>query len=243
MNTKADLHIHTALSTFADPDLTPGAIVQRASELKLGMIGITDYNSTKQALSVKKVAAEAGIFVLTGVEVISSENVHALVYFEKEEELNAFQKFLDKVLPQQVNDTSTNGYQIIFDEYDEIIESENNLLFTPLNCKLSEISAVTAELNGIMIAAHIDREGGILKEFGCIPDNIKINALELAKSDSEKFQATHNHLKYYALVRGSAAKKLDDIGNGNTIFKLPQINFQTLRSVLSFNLTHDIIIF
>lgn len=243
MNTKADLHIHTALSSFADPDLTPGAIVQRAKELKLGLIGITDYNSTRQALAVKKVAAEAGIAVLCGAEVISSENIHALVYFEKEEELHSFQKFLDKVLPPQPNDTAVNGYQIIFDEYDEIVESENNLLFTPLNCKLSEISAITAELNGIMIAAHVDKSASILSEFGCIPDNIKLNALELAKTDFDKFLAANSHLKYYAFTRGSAAKRVSDIGNGNTIFNLPKINFQSLKSVLSFNITHDIIIF
>lgn len=243
INSKADLHIHTALSPFADSAMTPGSIVKRAAELKLDIIGITDYNSTKQALAVRKVAEESGIFVLTGAEVISKEDIHALVYFEKTEELNEFQVYLDRHLPVITNDTDKYGYQIVYDEFDELISFEDHQLYTPLSCSLSEISKVTVSLGGMMIAAHADlNKTSILSEIGCIPDGIKINALELNKLDAEAFLAINGHLKYYALVRGSGAKQLKNIGNGNTIFTLQEVSFQALKSVLSFNLNHDITI-
>lgn len=243
INSKADLHIHTALSSFADSAMTPGSIVKRAAELKLNIIGITDYNSTKQAIAVKKVAEESGIFVLTGAEVISKENIHALVYFDNEAELNEFQIFIDSHLPVISNDTEKFGYQIVYDEFDEMVSFEDRQLYTPLTCSLSEISTAVLELNGMMIAAHADlNKTSILSEIGCIPDSIKINALELCRLDAEAFLTINNHLKYYALVRGSGAKQLKNIGNGNTIFKLTEISFKALKSVLSFNINHDITI-
>ena len=78
---RADLHIHTCLSPCADLEMTPTNIVQRAKQKGLQIIGITDHNSTKNALMVRRLAQKEGIFVMTGAEVTTKEEVHCLVFF------------------------------------------------------------------------------------------------------------------------------------------------------------------
>ena len=87
---RADLHIHTVLSPCADLEMTPANIVNRAKEKGLQIIGITDHNSIKNALLVKKLAQKTGIFVLTGAEVTTKEEVHCLAFFEFENQLEQF---------------------------------------------------------------------------------------------------------------------------------------------------------
>jgi PHP family Zn ribbon phosphoesterase len=79
---RADLHIHTLLSPCAGLEMTPHAIVEKAKASGLHIIGITDHNSTKHCLLVKKLAQKEGIFTLTGAEVTTKEEVHCLVFFE-----------------------------------------------------------------------------------------------------------------------------------------------------------------
>mgnify|MGYP001008452009 FL=1 len=85
---RADLHIHTVLSPCAELEMTPGNIVRQALHSGIQIIGITDHNSTRNALLTKKLAEKAGIFVLTGAEVNTREEVHCLVFFDGEEKLD-----------------------------------------------------------------------------------------------------------------------------------------------------------
>ncbi|HKL33844.1 MAG TPA: PHP domain-containing protein [Tangfeifania sp.] len=93
---RADLHIHTLLSPCGDVEMTPRNIVQKAKASRLDIIGITDHNSTKNALLVKKLAEKEGIFVLTGAEVTTREEVHCLAFFETEDQLSQFQQYIDE---------------------------------------------------------------------------------------------------------------------------------------------------
>ncbi|HZH71470.1 MAG TPA: PHP domain-containing protein, partial [Mariniphaga sp.] len=90
---RADLHIHTLLSPCASLEMTPRKIIQKAKAGGINIIGITDHNSTKNALLVKEIAEDAGIFTLTGAEITTREEVHCLVFFEYPGELMTFQKF------------------------------------------------------------------------------------------------------------------------------------------------------
>ena len=124
----ADLHIHTVLSPCADLEMTPANIVNRAKEKGLHIIGITDHNSTKNALLVKKLAQKEGIFVLTGAEVTTKEEVHCLAFFEFENQLNQFQQFLDDNITIIPNPDGHFGYQPVVDENDDILELIPNYL-------------------------------------------------------------------------------------------------------------------
>ena len=99
MDIRADLHIHTVLSPCGDLEMSPENILYFAQVQGLNMIGITDHNSTRQAPIIRDYGKTKGIFVLTGAEICSKEEVHALTFFETDEQLTIFQHYLDVHLP------------------------------------------------------------------------------------------------------------------------------------------------
>lgn len=92
---KADLHIHT---TYSDGFCTPKEIVQRANELDLRIISITDHDNLSGIKETQEYAAQYGIEVIPGVELssdIGDFEVHILGYFLDidNEELNRYLQF------------------------------------------------------------------------------------------------------------------------------------------------------
>ena len=76
-----DLHIHSALSPCGDLDMTPNNVVNMAKLKGLDMISLTDHNTACNLSSFKKIADDAGITFLPGIELNTSEEVHLLAYF------------------------------------------------------------------------------------------------------------------------------------------------------------------
>ena len=103
------------------------------------MIGITDHNSTRQAPIIRDYGKTKGIFVLTGAEICSKEEVHALTFFETDEQLTIFQHYLDVHLPDIPNDPEKFGFQVVVDPEEQIIYEEPKLLISALNQSLEEI--------------------------------------------------------------------------------------------------------
>ncbi|HSN49606.1 MAG TPA: PHP domain-containing protein, partial [Bacteroidales bacterium] len=102
---RADLHIHTVLSPCGDLDMSPVNIVSEAAIRGLDIIGITDHNTTRHCELIKKLASEKGIYVMQGAEITTKEEVHCLVFFENTDELIELQEFLDRNLPDILNDS------------------------------------------------------------------------------------------------------------------------------------------
>ena len=92
---KADLHIHTVLSPCGDLDMSPSMIIDQALIKELDIIGITDHNSTKNAIVCKEIGERNNIFVMMGAEVTSKEEVHCLCFMPNEEKLSEFQEYLE----------------------------------------------------------------------------------------------------------------------------------------------------
>jgi predicted metal-dependent phosphoesterase TrpH len=78
---KIDLHTHT---TASDGTLTPTQLVQRAAEVGITTLAITDHDSTEALPEALPVAKELGIRLIPGVEFGTnwrSTEVHMLGYF------------------------------------------------------------------------------------------------------------------------------------------------------------------
>ena len=232
---RADLHIHTVLSPCADLEMSPVNIVNRAKEEGLQIIGITDHNSTKNALLVRQLAQKAGIFVLTGAEVTTKEEVHCLAFFEFENQLNWFQQFLDEKIIFILNPDGHFGYQPVVDENDFIIELIPNYLPAALNSSIHEIRQKVEELNGIFIPAHVDRpSNGLFGQLGFIPPGLKFDAMGISPNSSEKHVQQHYFLpEEIALIRNSDAHYLNQIGEIYTVFNMEELTFQEIKMALN----------
>ena len=90
-----DLHVHTILSD--DSTLAVSDAFDRAAEIGLGAIGITDHDTTAGFLDARNAALRTDVSFIPGVEVSSSFSghmVHLLVYTDRIDQPR-IQKFLD----------------------------------------------------------------------------------------------------------------------------------------------------
>ncbi len=232
---RADLHIHTLLSPCADLEMTPRNIVAKARECGLDIIGITDHNSTRNALLVKHLADQAGIYTLTGVEVTTREEVHCLAFFEFPEQLETFQKYIDENITYIPNSEAEFGYQPVLDEEENIVELIPYYLPAALKVGIGSIQQRVMELNGLFIPAHIDRPAnGIFSQLGFIPPGLKCDALGISRHANQKHVVKQYVLQYKTtLIRNSDAHFLKQIGEIYTTFKMRDISFTEIRKALN----------
>lgn len=232
---RADLHIHTLLSPCADLEMTPANIIHKAKESGLHIIGITDHNSTKNALLVKKLAENDGIFVLTGAEVTTKEEVHCLAFFEFETQLTEFQEFMEKQITFIPNPDGHFGYQPVVDENDGILKLIPNYLPAALKKGIGEVQKTVEKLNGIFIPAHVDRpSNGLFSQLGFIPRGLKFDAMGISKFNSEKDVRKHYVLrKEITLIRNSDAHFLQQIGEICTVFHIEKMSFSEIKMALN----------
>ena len=237
---KADLHIHTVLSPCADLEMTPANIVNRAVEVGLQIIGITDHNSTKNALLTKELGEKQGLFVLTGAEINTKEEVHCLVFFETAETLNQFQCYIDENINIIPNPDGHFGYQPVVDADDNIIEMIPHYLHASLKTGIDEIRQVVKAMNGLFIPAHIDRPAfGLFSQLGIMPPKLNPDALEISKFTTKKDVLKHHFPDpKTTFIRNSDAHYLKQIGEIYSRAFMNKMSFNELRMALQGGQNH-----
>lgn len=234
---KADLHIHTVLSPCGDLEMSPSNIIRQAKLKKLDIIGITDHNSTLNCKITRILGEKQGIYVLTGVEITSREEVHCLAFFEKTESLDIFQQYIEASLPFVKNNPHYFGYQVVVDAFENILQEVDSLLIIGLNRSIGEIRSKVAELDGIFIPAHVDRpRNGILDQLGFMPDTLNPDAVEIWNRNSRNtFLKTYPVFDKYQLLINSDSHTLQQIGTFYSELVMEQINFSEIHNALSGN--------
>lgn len=227
---RADLHIHTVLSPCGDLTMSPVNIISEALRKRIDIIGITDHNSTRQSLLIKKMASREGIFTLTGAEVTTREEVHCLAFFEKTDTLELFQEYLTDHLPDIRNVPEIFGDQVVVDENEKIIHTEDKLLTNALDISLEELERFIHSTGGLFIPAHIDRiRNGIYGQLGFFPEGLKADALEVSwRNERNVFSASHPELSSYSLVTNSDAHFPEHIGRASTLLTLEEPSFEEI---------------
>jgi hypothetical protein len=231
---RADLHTHTVLSPCGDLEMSPVNIVKKAKERGIDILGITDHNSTLHAPLIKELAGREGIMVLMGAEVTTKEEVHCLCFFEDEEKLSEFQKYLDQYLPKIPNDENKFGYQVVVNEKEEIVDEIECLLISGLNQSIEQIERKVHDLEGLFIPAHINKMiNSIISQLGFLPPDLNVDALELSHHiTKEEFLKKNKYLSKYNFIKSSDAHYVDNIGNVWTNFFMEELNFIEVKRAL-----------
>ena len=231
---RADLHIHTVLSPCGDLYMSPSAIIEQAKKLHLDVIAITDHNSTRQVKVTQQIGKENGILVIGGVEITTQEEAHALAYFETDEQLDAFQEFLDEHLPHIPNDEERFGYQLIVDREEEILGEEEWLLISALDVDLDTLYEKVHEIGGLFVPAHVNKPASsMMSQLGFVPPNTKADALEISKHiKKEDFLRKFAYLKKFAFTKSSDAHFLHIIGEVHCVLNMYDLTFDEFRKTL-----------
>ena len=204
-----DLHIHSALSPCSDDLMTYIKGLQ--------LIAITDHNSLKQQYYLEKIIEhdilKGKIDYVHGVELQSSEEIHLLAYFKKGSNLNVIQEWIDKHLIKVKNQSDYYGNQYIFNEFDEVIGIEDNLLISSLDLNVYQIVKKVHEFNGVVILAHVmAKRYGIYEVYHGIPDDLNYDGIEVESiKQLNELKQLCKHLKDDYVFFNSDAHNLESI--------------------------------
>ncbi len=226
----ADLHIHSCLSPCAELSMTPVAIVEKAASLGINIIAVCDHNSAENIEVTKSLAKKRGINAVAGIEINSSEEVHVLGLFGDIDSTLKMQTIIYENLQPGENDEEAFGMQVVVNENDEVLEFNKRLLIGSTNLSVNMIVESIHRLNGIAIAAHIDREGfGIIGQLGFIPPELQFDALEISPNITiEEARARFREYSHIPWITSSDAHYLKDMGRVSTGFYMNHSTFDEL---------------
>lgn len=226
----ADLHNHTLLSPCGSLEMTPKAIVKRAKELGIDILGIADHNTTKHVALIKQLADKEGIFILQGVEVNTKEEVHCLCFFPSSTELDKFQRYIDRYIPNIPNRPGLFGDQVQINEEEEIIYEEKRLLLSAIDQSIEEVSTEVHRLGGLFIPAHINRKlYGLCTQLGFLPPWLDIDALEVHPDMPAPKLLPENVL----ILQNSDAHHPDEMGQRTNQLDIDEVSFESIKRAIT----------
>ncbi len=227
----ADLHIHTCLSPCADLSMTPRDIVEKAASLGINIIAVCDHNSAENVSVTRELGRKKGIYVVAGIEINSSEEVHLLGLFSELDDAFKMQSVIYDNLQPGENDEDAFGMQVVVNEVNEVLEFNKRLLIGATNISVNGVVDFIHEFNGIAVASHIDREGyGIIGRLGFIPKELELDALEVSSMTSpEEARIKFGAYRYLPWISSSDAHSIEDIGRRTTSLFMNHSTFDELR--------------
>ncbi len=226
---KFDLHIHSCLSPCGDLDASPSAIVRAAKAAGLDGVMLADHNSSRNGAALAEACRRQGFRCLFGMEVTTAEEAHCLAVFDTLDQAAAMTESVYAALPKRVNDPEVFGYQAVVNADDEVEELEWRLLGAPTRLAIREVGARVHALDGLFIAAHIDRPVfSVTSQLGGLAGDEGFDAVELSRhADVAVWREKTLGLPF---IRSSDAHYLDGIGSIWTEAELPEFSTTALRA-------------
>ncbi|HEY9595648.1 MAG TPA: PHP-associated domain-containing protein [Spirochaetia bacterium] len=212
--TRFDLHVHSALSACAEMIMSPRQIVLRAREAGLTVLTVADHNASAHVPVARRLGGDSGIVVIPGMEVASREEVHVLVYFSEMEALAEFQDLVDRSLPDEQNSPDIFGYQLLYDDGDDIVGCDERLRQVGTSLGLEEICRTVHSLGGAVVPAHVHRRRySLLSQLGFVEGAGVFDAVEIARPEwvAGGFRLGQRIDGFPALA-GSDSHFLEDVG-------------------------------
>ncbi len=213
-----DLHLHSCLSPCGDDEATPDSIAGMGELNGLDIMALTDHNTAKNCPAFFKAAQRHGIIPLGGMELTTAEDIHMVCLFDKLDNAMAFGEFIESRRIPIKNRTDIFGNQLICDDEDNIIGTEENLLTNATTVSLEEAPEAVERFGGVCYPAHIDRQAnGIIAVLGAFPEKPYFPVCEV--HDSEK---TDEYAERYGkrIVSSSDAHYLWDIREKSVFLEL-----------------------
>ena len=201
--------------------MSPSEIVTRAVAAGIDGIALTDHQSARNTPAIAECARRAGLKCLFGMEVQTAEEAHTVALFDTTEQALALTDWVYAAMPKRVNDPETFGDQPVVTWDDDIVEMEWRILAMGCRRTIPETAAKVHELDGLYIAAHIDRPNfSVISALGAIPEpppttNCQqpttkyFDAVELSRTADESLWLPK--AAGYAVIRSSDAHNLDDV--------------------------------
>lgn len=213
VNLTYDLHIHSCLSPCGDDDMTPGNIVGMAAVKGLDVIALTDHNSCRNCPAAMAIGEQYGVLVIPGMEINTSEEVHAVCLFPTLEKALAFDQYVYGKLMKFANKEEIFGKQQIYNEEDEWVETEKNLLISSTDISFDGLWELVETYGGVMFPAHIEKSANsLIANLGFVPPDSRFRTAELKDLKKlHELRRTNPYLENCRIISNSDAHYLEHI--------------------------------
>ena len=187
--------------------MTPGNIAGMAVLNGLQIVALTDHNTAKNCPAFFRAAKGYGLIPIAGMELTTSEDIHAVCLFRTLEDALDFDRFVAERRFPIKNKPAIFGNQLLIGENDEIVGEEEILLINAVSISLEEAHSEVTSRGGVCYPAHIDRtSNGIIAMLGDFPPEPYFTAFELNDAASlDGCRQRHRVLCDRALVHVAAS--------------------------------------
>lgn len=235
MNLKYDFHLHSCLSPCGDNDMTPYNLVNMAKLLGYDIIALTDHNSCLNCPAALKAGEEAGITVVPGMELCTSEEIHAVCLFPDLKKALEFSDYVKSTMPPVKNDASIFGEQLIMDSTDRIIGNEEILLTAASGISIDDAVKEVSRFGGAVFPAHLDRASySVLSVLGFMYPEMGFAAAEFThKAYIPQYEEKHPLLKEMKKLRNSDAHYLENMVEPSVEIDLSECSAEAVVSYLN----------
>lgn len=208
-----DLHLHSCLSPCGDGDMTPFNLVNMAALAGFEAIALTDHNTSRNCPAAMEAGRRAGILVIPGMELTTSEEVHVVCLFPGLAPALGFSDKVYSLLPDFENAPEIFGEQQLVDESDRPAGIVSKLLTNACGISVMEVAGLVESAGGCAFPAHIDRSSySILSSLGAFPAECGFPAAEISgNGDVERLLSQHEILRHMPLLKNSDAHCLEQI--------------------------------
>jgi PHP family Zn ribbon phosphoesterase len=223
---RADFHIHSCLSPCASLEMSPSAIVQRAKEVGLNAIALSDHNCAFNLPAFAAVCARHELDCLFGLEVTTIEEAHMLCLFDDLDAAMKLGEWVYESLPDIPNQPERFGDQPIVDENDDILGFAEKFLISASAYDVNTLLDLVHSLGGLFVPAHIDRSVfGIVSQLGFLPEE-DFDAVELTAMGDVALA------RDYPILRNSDSHQLKTIGAGFSELNIAALTVPHIRTAL-----------
>lgn len=211
-----DFHVHSCLSPCGDADNTPNNIAGMAFLNGIRIMALTDHNSSRNCPAFFAAARRYGVVPIAGMELTTSEDIHAVCLFESLDDALAFNDEIDTRRVRVKNRPDIFGEQLILDEDDNVVGHEEDLLINATTVSLDEAPLLAEKYGGICYPAHIDRPAnGAIEILGDFPHYAGFRLAELHdKSNKNEYVHTYG-LEHIRILVSSDAHYLNQFRDGD----------------------------
>ena len=210
--------------------MTPNNLVNMAKLLGLDVIALTDHNTSLNCEAAMAVGREIGLLVIPGMELTTSEDIHAVCLFPDLEKALAWNEYVDKRRIKVRNRAEIYGRQVIMNENDEETGEIEHLLLPATEISIMNAYYKVKEFGGICYPAHIDRDSlSILSVLGEIDESCGFRTAELAdKSKLGALKKMHPILNGMNIVTSSDAHYLENMREAENFIELDALTAQSV---------------
>ncbi len=211
--------------------MTPANIAGMAMLKGLDVIALTDHNTCRNCPALLAAAEEFGVLAVPGMEINTSEEVHAVCLFETLEAALDFDAYVYARLIPFPNNEAVFGKQQIYNKEDQVCGTEPNLLINATTISFDGLWPLVRSFGGVMFPAHIDKSANsLIANLGFIPPDSAFTTAEV--KDLRKLHGLKRenpYLEKCRIISNSDAHYLEHINEPR--LRLP-VEEKSVRGVL-----------